>query len=63
MQDLCPSERGHSVTHIEVSMRLIVCISGRLAFLMQIKTSIFLTIVFKTIDTHRKSGSENIVKS
>ena len=55
MQDLCQSERRHFVTLIEVNMHLIVCISGRLPFLMQIKTSIFLTIVFETIETHWKS--------
>ena len=55
MQDLCQSERRHFVTLIEVNMNLIVCISGRLPFLMQIKTSIFPTIVSETIETRRKS--------
>ena len=63
MQDLCQSERRNFVTLIEVNMHLIVCISGLLPFVMQIKTSIFLTFVFKTIDTHRESEGENIVKS
>ena len=63
MQDLCQSERRHFVTLIEVNMHLIVCISGRLLISMQIKTSIFPTILFKTIETHRKSEGENIVKS
>ena len=51
------------MTLIEVHIQLIGCISGRLPFLMRIKTSIFLSIVFKTIETHRKSEGENIVKS
>ena len=62
MQDLCQSERRHFVTLIEVTMHLTVGISGLLPFLMQIKTSTFLTIVFKKIETHRKSESKNIVK-
>ena len=53
MQDLCQSERRHFVTLIEVNMHLIACISGRLPFLMHIKTSIFLTIKYKTVDIHR----------
>ena len=56
------SEKRHFVTLIEVNMHLIVWISGRLPISMQIKTSIFPTIVFKTIETHRKSEGENIVK-
>ena len=62
-EDLCRSGRRHFVTLIEVDMHLIVCISGRLPISMQIKMSIFATIVFKTIETHRKSYGENIVKS
>ena len=51
------------MTLIEVNMPLLVNISGRLPFLRHIKRSIFLTIVFKTIETHRKSEGKNIVKS
>ena len=51
------------MTLIEVPMQLIVSSSGRLPFLVRIKTSIFLSIVFKTIETHKKSEGENIVKS
>ena len=44
------------------NMHLIVGISGPLLFFMKIKTSIFLIIVFETIETGRKSESANIVK-
>ena len=49
------SERRHFVSLTEVNMHLIVCISGPLPFLVQIKTLIFfITILFKTVETQEK---------
>ena len=48
------SERRHFVSLTEVNIYLIVCISGPLPFLIQIKTLIFLTILFKKVETQEK---------
>ena len=48
------SERRHFVSLTEVNMHLIVCISGPLPFLIQIKTLIFFTILFNTVETQEK---------